>query len=59
MELPKCPKCSKGLLLPLSDYGDVAPVKFKVWACSDVKCGYGVRIDQGRVSYITSPPNIK
>ena len=33
---PKCLKCESGLLLPLSDYGrDGAPIRYKVWVCSN------------------------
>jgi len=51
-EFPKCPKCSDGLLLPLSDYGpDGASVMWKAWACSQQKCGYSIRVDKGVVAY--------
>lgn len=56
MELPKCPKCSKGnplgILLPLSDYAaDGAAVIFKAWACANEACGFALRIDKGAISY--------
>ena len=49
--LPECPKCKKQPLLPLSDYGENAPVLWKAWACADARCGYSVRIDKGRITY--------
>jgi hypothetical protein len=53
-ELPKCPKCTKAPLLPLSDYGEGGgSVKYKAWCCADIKCGYAVRIDKGKLSYET------
>lgn len=48
---PKCMKCSKGVLLPLSDYGrDGAPIMYKAWVCSDPECGFNIRIDNGEIS---------
>ena len=48
---PKCMKCGKGHLIPLSDYGrDGAPIMFKAWVCSDQECGYNLRIDNGEIS---------
>jgi hypothetical protein len=53
-EFPKCPKCNKQLLLPLSDYGDSgSSVKYKAWCCADSKCGYALRIDKGKIAYET------
>jgi len=49
---PSCLKCSKGVLLPLSDYGrDGAPIKYKAWVCSNPECGYNIRIDNGEISF--------
>jgi hypothetical protein len=52
-ELPPCPTCGTGLLLPFSDYGPEAgaAVVFKAWACSNPSCGFCLRIDKGGVSY--------
>ena len=48
---PKCMKCGKGQLIPLSDYGrDGAPIMYKAWVCSDQECGYNIRIDNGEIS---------
>jgi len=51
MDLPKCMKCSDGLLVPLSDYGqDGASVNYKAWACINPSCGFQLRIDKGQVT---------
>ena len=51
-DLPICRKCSKGNLLPLSDYGpDGAPITYKAWACSNPECGFNIRIDKGEPSF--------
>lgn len=50
--LPKCPKCDKGLLVPLSDFGiGGAHVHYKAWVCLDSNCGFNIRIDRGEISY--------
>lgn len=52
MELPKCQKCSNGVLIPLSDYGqEGASVMFKAWVCINPDCGFSLRVDKGEVSY--------
>lgn len=52
MELPKCQKCDNGTLIPLSDYGqDGASVRYKAWVCTNLECGFSLRIDKGEVSY--------
>lgn len=49
---PGCLKCSGGLLVPLSDYGqEGAAVTYKAWACTNPDCGFSLRIDKGEVSY--------
>lgn len=49
---PSCLKCSTGVLLPLSDYGqEGATVTYKAWACSNPECGFSLRIDKGEVTY--------
>ncbi|MCH7761668.1 hypothetical protein IIA15_09785 [candidate division TA06 bacterium] len=51
VEYPKCLKCEKGVLLPLSDYGrDGAEIRYKAWVCSNPSCGYHIRIDNGELS---------
>ena len=50
-EYPKCLKCEKGVLIPLSDYGkDGAPIMYKAWVCTDPNCGFNMRIDNGEIS---------
>lgn len=51
-QFPKCISCNNGILVPLSDYGqDGATVRYKAWACTNVNCGFSLRIDKGEVSY--------
>ena len=51
MEFPSCLKCSKGILVPLSDYGrDGAAIHYKAWACTNPECGFNIRIDNGELS---------
>lgn len=51
-EFPNCQRCSKGILLPLSDYGqEGAQVTYKAWACINPECGFSLRIDKGEVTY--------
>lgn len=48
---PRCLKCEKGDLLPLSDYGrDGASIRYKAWVCSNPECGFNIRIDNGEVT---------
>jgi hypothetical protein len=52
MDLPTCPTCTTGILLPLSDYGpEGAAVRYKAWACSRSECGYALRADKGVIAY--------
>jgi len=52
MDLPHCPTCMDGVLLPLSDYApEGASVRYKAWACSRQQCGYVVRADKGVIAY--------
>jgi hypothetical protein len=49
--LPSCQKCSKGVLVPLSDYGrDGAAIRYKAWVCTNPDCGFNIRIDNGELS---------
>jgi hypothetical protein len=49
---PECLKCSKGVLLPLSDYGrEGASIRYKAWVCSNPDCGFSIRIDNGEISF--------
>ena len=48
---PRCQKCDRGILLPLSDYGrDGASIRYKAWVCSNPECGFNIRIDNGEIS---------
>ncbi len=48
---PKCLKCEQGVLVPLSDYGrEGAAIRYKAWVCTNPKCGFHLRIDNGEVS---------
>ena len=50
-EFPKCLKCSRGVLIPLSDYGkDGASIMYKAWVCTAPDCGFNLRIDNGEIS---------
>jgi len=49
--LPTCQECSKGVLVPLSDYGrDGADIHYKAWVCANPECGFHIRIDNGVLS---------
>ena len=49
---PKCLKCEKGILLPMSDYGrEGAPIRYKAWVCSSPDCGFNIRIDNGEITF--------
>ena len=51
LTLPTCQKCSKGVLVPLSDYGrDGASIHYKAWVCTSPECGFNLRIDNGELS---------
>ena len=50
-EWPRCQCCTKGVLLPLSDYGPQGnDIPFKLWVCHNPACGFSLRIDKGQVS---------
>ena len=52
MELPKCQKFDRGMLIPLTEYGqEGATVMFKAWVCTNPDCGFSVRIDKGDISF--------
>ena len=52
VDLPQCQRCSRGVLVPLSDFGPRgASIEFKVWACVNPTCGFTIRIDKGVVFY--------
>jgi hypothetical protein len=52
---PKCQKCGKGDLVPLSDFGSQgATINYKAWVCTNPDCGYNVKIRNGEV-YLNEP----
>ncbi|OQX56202.1 MAG: hypothetical protein B5M53_02695 [Candidatus Cloacimonas sp. 4484_209] len=54
-QFPKCLKCEKGVLIPLSDYGrDGATIQYKAWVCTNPDCGFHIRIDNGEITMGTS-----
>lgn len=55
--LPKCLKCGKGDLVPLSDFGSQgAPIHYKAWVCTLPDCGFNIKIRNGDV-YFNEPIN--
>ena len=51
IDFPKCLKCNKGVLIPLSDFGqEGAPITYKAWVCTSPDCGFHIRIDRGEIS---------
>jgi len=52
---PKCQKCGKGDLVPLSDFGSQgATIHYKAWVCTNPDCGYNLKIRNGEV-YLNEP----
>jgi len=50
LSFPKCQRCEKGDLVPLSDFGGQgAPVYFKAWVCTNPQCGYNLKIRNGEI----------
>ncbi|MFC1607460.1 hypothetical protein ACFL47_05770 [Candidatus Latescibacterota bacterium] len=50
-DLPKCLKCERGVLVPLSDYGrEGSSIMYKAWVCTSPDCGFNLRIDNGEIS---------
>jgi len=51
-KFPRCLKCGKGVLVPLSDYGrHGSSIMYKAWVCTNPGCGFHIRIDNGEVSF--------
>jgi len=49
---PKCLKCGKGVLVPLSDTSYEQPrvgIMFRVWACSNPSCDFEISLRSGSV----------
>ena len=52
---PKCQACSKGDLVPLSDFGSQgADIHYKAWVCTNPDCGFNIKIRNGDV-YLNEP----
>ncbi len=52
---PTCHKCKEGVLLPLSDFGGQgAPIRYKAWVCTNLDCGFNIKIRNGDV-YVNEP----
>ena len=52
---PKCNSCSKGELVPLSDFGGQgAAIHYKAWVCTSPECGFNLKIRNGEV-HINEP----
>lgn len=52
---PKCLKCDKGDLVPLSDFGSQgATIRYKAWVCTNPDCGYNLKIRNGEI-YLNEP----
>ncbi len=55
LSFPKCRKCDKGDLVPLSDFGSQgSPIHYKAWVCTNPDCGFNLKIRNGDV-YINEP----
>ena len=49
---PKCKKCGKGDLVPLSDFSNnQVAIKYKAWACTDPNCRFFIVLRGGDVYY--------
>ena len=54
---PKCQRCKVGDLVPLSDFGGQgAPIHYKAWVCTNLDCGFNIKIRNGDV-YVNEPIN--
>ena len=54
-EYPKCQKCGKGELVPLSDFSNnQVAKKYKAWACTDPNCRFFIVLRGGDVYYGTA-----
>ena len=47
--LPICRRCLNGDLVPLSDFGNGAPIHYKAWVCTNPECGFNVKIRNGDI----------
>lgn len=52
---PKCRKCGKAELVPLSDFSNnQVAIKYKAWACTDPNCRFFIVLRGGDVYYGTA-----
>jgi hypothetical protein len=52
---PRCRRCGRGDLVPLSDFGPGgAEVRYKAWVCTNPGCGFNIKIRNGDV-YMNEP----
>lgn len=52
---PKCQKCGKGELVPLSDFSNnQVAIKYKAWACTNSSCRFFIVLRGGDVYYGTA-----
>lgn len=50
--LPKCLKCGRGELVPLSDFGSQgAAIHYKAWVCTHPECHFNIKIRNGEVFF--------
>jgi hypothetical protein len=48
--LPRCRRCGRGELVPLSDFGPQGgEVRYKAWVCTDPGCGFAVELRRGQL----------
>lgn len=47
---PPCRQCGKGDLVPLSDFGPGAAIRYKAWVCTNPTCGFNLKIRGGEVN---------
>ena len=54
-KFPKCQKCGKGELVPLSDFSNnQVAIKYKAWACTNPTCRFFIVLRGGDVYYGTA-----
>lgn len=54
ISFPKCLKCGKGVLVPLSDFSNnQVAIRYKAWACTNGDCCYFIALRGGDVFYET------
>jgi len=56
---PKCQKCEKGDLIPLSDFSNNAvAIRYKAWACTNKDCRFFIVLRGGDVYYGTATAEV-